>query len=41
MVVPFVVPSTRTGSPVVMAAAETERVPCLYFVEDVSWTVTF
>jgi hypothetical protein len=41
MVVPLVVPSTRTGSPVVMALAEAERVPFLYFVEDVSWTVTF
>jgi len=41
MVVPLVIPSTRTGSPFVMAFAEIEFVPLWYFVEDVSSTVTF
>jgi len=41
MVVPLVVPSTRTGSPVVMALAEVELVPSWYVVEDASLTVTF
>jgi len=41
MVVPLVVPSTRTGSPVLMALAEVELVPFWYFVEDASSTVTF
>jgi hypothetical protein len=41
MVVPLVVPSTRTGLPVVTALAEAERVPFLYFVEEVSLMVTF
>ena len=40
MVVPLVVPSTRTGSPVVMALAEVELVPFWYVVEDASLTVT-
>jgi hypothetical protein len=41
MVVPLVVPSTMTGSPVVMALAEVELVPFWYAVEDASLTVTF
>jgi hypothetical protein len=41
MVVPLVVPSTRTLSPVVMALAEVELVPCWYVVEDASSMVTF
>jgi hypothetical protein len=41
MVVPLVVPSTRTLSPVVMAPAEVDLVPCWYFVADASSTVTF
>src|ERR1700730_488936 len=41
MVVLLVVPSTRTGSPVVMALAEVELVPFWYVVEDVSLTVAF
>ena len=41
MVVPLVVPSTRTLSPVVMALAEVELVPFWYIVEDASSTVTF
>jgi hypothetical protein len=41
MVVPLVVPSTRTRSPVVMALAEVELVPFWYVVEDASSTVTF
>jgi hypothetical protein len=41
MVVPLVVPSTRTLLPVVMALAEIERVPFWYVVEDASSTVTF
>jgi hypothetical protein len=41
MVVPLVVPSTRTGSPVVMALAEVALVPVWYAVEDASLTVTF
>src|SRR5690348_5176664 len=41
MVVPLVVPSTRTLSPVVMALAEVELVPFWYVVEDASSTVTF
>ena len=41
IVVPLVVPSTRTVSPVVMALAEVELVPFWYVVEDASSTVTF
>ena len=41
MVVPLVVPSTRTGVPVVMALAEAGLVPFWYVVEDASSTVTF
>jgi len=41
MVVELTVPSTRTGSPVVMALAEAEAVPFAYVVEDASPTVTF
>jgi hypothetical protein len=40
MVVPLVIPSTRTFSPVVMALAEVELVPLWYVVEDASSTVT-
>jgi hypothetical protein len=41
MVVPFVVPSTRTLSPFVMALAELKLVPFWYFVEGAVLTVTF
>jgi hypothetical protein len=41
MVVPLVVPRTRTGSPVLTALAEAERDPFVYFVEDVLLIVTF
>jgi hypothetical protein len=43
MVVPFVVPRTRTGTPTFTAPAlaEAELVPFLYFVEDVLSMVTF
>jgi hypothetical protein len=41
MVVPLVVPSTRTGLHVVMALAEAGLVPFWYVVEDASSTVTF
>jgi hypothetical protein len=41
MVVPLVVPSTRTGSPVVTALTEVELVLFWYVVEDTSLTVTF
>jgi hypothetical protein len=41
MVVPLVVPSTRMGSPVVMAFAEAGLVPFWYVVVDASSTVTF
>jgi hypothetical protein len=41
MVVPLVVPSTRTGWPVVTALAEAELVPFRYVVVDASLTVTF
>jgi hypothetical protein len=46
MVVPLVVPSTRTFVPflvalVLVALAEVELVPFRYFVDDVSSTVTF
>jgi hypothetical protein len=41
MVVPLVVPSTRTLSPLVMALAELALVPLRYFVEDAFLTVTF
>jgi hypothetical protein len=41
MVVPLVVPSTRTLSPFVMALAELELVPFWYFAEDALLTVTF
>jgi hypothetical protein len=40
IVVPLVVPSTRTGSPVVTALADVDLVPFWYFVEDVLSTVT-
>jgi hypothetical protein len=40
MVVPLVVPSTRTPSPVLIAPAEVELVPFWYVVEDASSTVT-
>jgi hypothetical protein len=40
-VVPLVVPSTRTGSPVVTAAADVEVEPLWYVVVDASSTVTF
>jgi hypothetical protein len=41
MVVPLVVPSTRTGSPVVVTLVEVELVAFRYCVEDASSTVTF
>src|SRR5580704_3258773 len=41
MVAPFVVPSTRTTSPVVMALADAEPVPFWYVVAGASSTVTF
>src|ERR1700694_3811111 len=41
MVVPLVVPRTRTPSPVVMALAEVELVSCWYAVEVASSTVPF
>jgi hypothetical protein len=41
MVVLLTVPSTRTGSPVVMALAEAGAVPFSYVVDDASSTVTF
>ena len=41
MVTPLVVPSTRTGSPVVTALAEVALVPFWYVVEGASSTVTF
>jgi hypothetical protein len=41
MVVPLVVPRTRTLSPLVMALAEIELVPFLYFVEEASSILTF
>jgi hypothetical protein len=41
MVVPSVVPSTRTLSPSVTAAAEAELAPLRYVVEDAALTVTF
>jgi hypothetical protein len=41
MVVPLVVPRTRTGSPVVTELAEVELVPFWYVVVDASLTVTF
>jgi hypothetical protein len=41
MVVPLVIPSTRTLSPFVMALAERELVPLRYVVEDTFLTVTF
>jgi hypothetical protein len=41
MLVPLVVPSTRTLAPLVTALADVELVPCLYVVEDVLLTVTF
>jgi hypothetical protein len=40
MVVPLVVPSTRTDSPFVTAFAEVVLVPFWYAVEDASSTVT-
>jgi hypothetical protein len=41
MVVPSVVPSTRTLAPFVMALAELELDPFWYVVDDVLLTVTF
>jgi hypothetical protein len=41
MVVPLVVPSTRTVLPVVTALAEVERGPFWYVVEAALSTVTF
>jgi hypothetical protein len=41
MVVPLVVPSTRTLSPFVIALAEVELVPFWYVVDDALLTVTF
>ena len=41
MVVPLVVPSTRTLTPFLMALAELELVPLRYFAEDAFLTVTF
>jgi hypothetical protein len=41
MVVPLVVPRTRTGTPVVTALAAAELVPFVYVVEAASLTVTF
>jgi hypothetical protein len=41
IVVPLVVPSTRTGAPFVTALADAERVPFRYVVEDAVLTVTF
>jgi hypothetical protein len=41
IVVPLVVPSTRTLAPLVTALAELELVPCWYVVDDVLLTVTF
>src|SRR5437660_3595884 len=41
MVVPLVVPSTRTASPLLIAPAEVERVPVVHLVEDALVTVTF
>jgi hypothetical protein len=40
MVVPLVIPSTRTLWPFVIALAEVELVPFRYVVEDASLTVT-
>jgi hypothetical protein len=41
MVVELTVPSTRTLCPLVTTLAEVEVVPCPYFVEEFSSTVTF
>ena len=41
IVVPLVIPSTRTLSPLAMAPAELELVPFWYVVEASSLTVTF
>jgi hypothetical protein len=41
IVVPLVVPSTRTFSPFATALAEVELVPLWYVVEDALLTVTF
>jgi hypothetical protein len=41
MIVPFVVPSARTVSPLLTALAEVGLVPFLYFVEEIFFTVTF
>jgi len=41
MVVPLVVPSTRTVPPFVIALAEVELVPFRYAVEGASSTITF
>jgi hypothetical protein len=41
MVVPLVLPSTRTLAPFLTALAELELLPFWYFVEDAFSTVTF
>jgi hypothetical protein len=41
MVVPLVVPSTRTLTPFLTTLAEFELVPLAYFVEEAVVTVTF
>jgi len=41
MVVPFVVPSARTVTPLLMALAEVGLVPFLYVVDETFLTVTF
>jgi hypothetical protein len=41
IVVPLVIPRTRTSSPVAIALAEVVLVPFWYAVEGVSTTVTF
>src|SRR5438309_420123 len=41
MVVPLVLPSTRTLTPLLIARAELALVPFWYFVEDAFLTVTF
>jgi hypothetical protein len=41
IVVPLIVPSTRTSSPIAMALADVELAPFWYVVEDASSTVTF
>jgi hypothetical protein len=41
MVVPLVVPSTRTASPVLIAPTEVEPAPVVYLVEDAPFTTAF